>query len=415
MTDCKERPTGPRVLLADDDEITFALMLSLIGETNGWTVAAGARDRDGLMAAGLTVDADVCVISEGLLAVLSKSERQALAAANPGAVTLAVADGEEYDNVKRALRLGARDTLIVKPETVEVNRALIEQYFAETRAKQELLVRQAEFSMESSAVERVSGKVAVICGADGGTGKSFIALQLAGILAKHAAAKTLIVDGDILFSGLTRKLAGGVSTETGLPDLTTVMGEITAEHIARVAGDHPAGFSFLAGSVSNEARDNIEPTILAEISRAARGCYQAVIIDLPAGRIPKGVQDEADFIFTVMNPDAVSAGCARCLAGRTDSSDEAGARWYGLVNRDDRPDALPEDELARLSGLPIAASLPQDNGAGRLFDREGIVLADRTDLAIVRSIIPAAQRIINFEEFAPSRGTFPSLFGGRRR
>ncbi|MFH1736493.1 MAG: hypothetical protein ABH838_01200, partial [Actinomycetota bacterium] len=82
MTDCKERPTGPRVLLADDNEITFALMLALIGETNGWTVAAGARDRDGLMAAGLAVDADVCVISEGLLAVLSESERQALAAAN---------------------------------------------------------------------------------------------------------------------------------------------------------------------------------------------------------------------------------------------------------------------------------------------------------------------------------------------
>ncbi len=403
------------MLLADDNETTFSSMLSLIGETNGWTVAAGARDRDGLMAAGLAVDADVCVISEGLLAVLDVGERRALAAANPGAVTLAVADGEEYDNVKRALRLGARDTLIVKPETVEENRALIEQYFAESRARRELMVRQAEFSLELPALEQVSGTVAVICGADGGTGKSFIALQLAGILARHAAAKTLLIDGDILFAGLTRKLGDGISTETGLPDLTTVMGEITAELIARVACDHPAGFSFLAGPVSNETRDNMGLEILTEITREARGCYQAIIIDLPAGSVPTGVLEEADIIFTVMKPDAVSAGCARCLAGRTDSGDEAGARWYGLVNGDDRPDALPEAELARLSGLTIAASLPQDNGAGRLFDREGIVLADRTDLAVVRAIVPAAQRVINFEEFAPRRGVFPSLFGGRGR
>jgi pilus assembly protein CpaE len=390
---------GPRVFIADDAPDTFEFLKTAVVGEAGWVVAGEARTLDAFIEHAGEAATDVWLVSSAWLGLMSRDGLKRATSANPEGILLAVTDTKDYAELKAALRRGARDVIVAGASAEEV-RDLIESHYREARGRQELISLQAPVVAAEDGLIEIDagrGRVVLITGGDGGTGKSFIAAQLAGIVARHTEAKTCLVDLDCEFGSLSATL-GMADCERSLGDLAAVADELVAGQVESVLVNHSAGFSLAPGAAYGGAeglRDHATVPV-KEILDLLKELFDVVICDAPPAMCGAAILDEADDVFIVATPDRTSAHCAGRLGGRI-----AGSRL--IVNMADRRGALAGAKMSELCGLPVTAVVPEDTGAGRLFDKNGDILADRTNLAITRSLIPIAQRCRHFDELIPAK------------
>jgi pilus assembly protein CpaE len=393
---------GPRVFIADDAPDTFEFLTSAVAGGDNWIKAGEARTLDGFLEQSAIVAADVWLVSSAFLGLMSKEDLRRAISANPEGIIIAVTDSKDFAELRAALRRGARDVIVGGASAAEA-RELVETHYAETVKRRELRsiqypVADAESGYEGNRETAVGNSyIALITGADGGTGKSFIAAQLAGICARHAKVKTCLVDLDCAFGSLaaTLKLA---NTGRSIMDLIQVAEELEPSQVESVIVSHPAGFSLVPGTTvyNAEGFHNPEQIPLEKTLGILRELFDVVICDIPQTMCDPEVIRTADAVYIVATPDKTGAHCASLLGQRI-----PGGRL--LLNMADRRGAFPATKMAEMCGLPVAAAVPEDAGAGRLFDKDGEILAARTNLAITRSLIPVAQRCRHFEELATEK------------
>jgi Flp pilus assembly CpaE family ATPase len=394
--------SGPRVFIADDAPDTFEFLTSAVAGGDGWVKAGEARTLDAFLQKAADVAADVWLVSSAFLGLMSKEDLRRAISANPEGIIIAVTDSKDYAELKAALRRGARD-VIVGGASAEEARELVETHYAENVKRRELRSLQAPIADAESSFEgdretaAGEGYIAMITGADGGTGKSFIAAQLAGICARHAKAKTCLVDLDCMFGSLAATLELA-NTGRSIIDLIQVAEELEPGQVESVTVNHPAGFSLVPGPTVNNAGDfhNLKQIPLGKILGILRELFEVIICDIPQSLCDAEVIKITDAAYIVATPDKTSAHCAGLLGQRV-----PGSRL--ILNMADRRGAFSETKMAEMCGLPVEATVPEDIGAGRLFDKDGEVLAARTNLAITRSLIPVAQRCRHFEELVTEK------------
>lgn len=398
----EEAASGPRVFIADDAPDTFEFLKNTIADGNGWITAGEARTIDAFLEQANMAPADVWLVSSAFLGLMSKDELRRAISANPEGIIIAVTDSKDYAELKAALRLGARDVIVCGASAEEV-RDIIETHYKETVRRHELRSLQSPVSLTEAGPDAnrdsdaVAGHIALITGGDGGTGKSFIAAQLAGITARHGRAKTCLVDMDCVFGSLTATL-GVANAGRSLIDLIQVAEELEAGQVESVIIDHPAGFGLVPGApaYSAEGCHDTEKVPVHKILTILRSMFDVVICDIPQTLCDTEIISQADSVYIVATPDKTGAHCAGKLGERI-----AGGRL--IVNMADRRGAFPAAKMAELCGLPVEATVPEDIGAGRLFDKGGEILAARTNLAITRSLIPVAQRCRHFDELTTEK------------
>lgn len=390
-----------RVFLADDDSIRKPLKATF-EKAAEWQVAGEAKDVESCVGTMLKAEADVFIVSAAWLGLMSAAERRSMRAADPLAVVIALGEGDDYEELRSARRLGADECLAASTRPAAVAE-LAEGLWRDAAAKKKKVAAAAYFSAEEgvdqASVDCLSqGKKSGLCvvtGLDGGTGKSFIALQIAAILAVHAGIRVCLIDLDGITCGLSRVLGGGEPIERTIEDLANVAVELTANHFERAVARRAEGFDFLAAGVSEKADIGSCGSWRTKVVKTAVSQYDAVIVDAPAS-IPDSLDITADddaLVYITSTPDACSAACARAAASLV-----AGVDMKLIINRSDAPGALSRTEMERLSGLDAAATVSDDAGAGLLFERQGTSPASRTNLAVIRDLIPAAQRVYDFTE-----------------
>ncbi len=407
-------PCSPRVFLAHSTAGVVAGWRRAVQSDCGWQVAGTTNELDVLILAMARPDIDIFLISTGFLAMLPRAVRSVVGLGNPLALLIGAAEGRDWIELHAALDCGACD-LVVPGEDASVWQARIYRRWAEATDRQRVLSsregldsRQQLDKIEEPAGDNRAIRV-MVSGGDGGTGKSFSALQLAGILARHAAARVCLIDGDLRYAPLGGLIRQSDSHDRSLADIGPVLPELSWHHVASVLQTHPLGFSWLAGAPGGIA-DVDESDLFARVLDISVEHFDVIIVDWPAPGPAANIAALVDQIWLVMTPDRSSATCARSLAiGLKTCGEEPYVR--AIVNRCDRPGDLKLPELERLAGLEIAAALPEDAGAGILFDRDGAVLAERTDLAITRSLVPIAQRIKPFDDLAQPRRLWQRLIG----
>jgi Flp pilus assembly CpaE family ATPase len=219
-------------------------------------------------------------------------------------------------------------------------------------------------------------------------------LQAAGMAGVHAGAKTCLVDFDLRCGSLSGIIGASAPGDRTLADLVDVIDEIRPLHIESLLREHEDGFSVICGP----APDFIgRAGFVDAVLKPLREMFDAIIIDLPPNPGVEILSRYIDIFYVVANPDTASAKSARSMGALLNGNrDEADITC--VINRCDRADALKTDEVKQLSGLDIAAEVPEDIGAGGLFDKKGEVLADSPGLAVIRGLVPAVQRIREFEE-----------------
>ncbi len=393
-----------RVFIADDAPDTFDFLGNVVAGGEGLAMIGEARTLEGFMDIANELLADVLFISSAWLGLMSNSELKRAVAANPEVVILAVTDSKDFAEIKAALRRGARDVVVLGASVEEV-RNLIMTYGEEAVNRRELMSLQAP---AGSVADRLSdvcdptdvgGRIVLITGGDGGTGKSFIAAQLAGIVARHAKVRTCLVDLDCLFGSLTDAL-GASDSGPSLLDLIQVADELETDQVANVIIEHRAGFGLVPGAAGNSRAKGDGDTgkvPVRQVLKILRNLYDVIICDIPQILCDAEILNEADDVYIIATPDRTGARCAGMLGRKM-----GGGRL--IVNMADRRGAVNAAKMTELCGMPVEAAVPEDVGAGRLFDKDGEILAARTNLAVTRSLIPVAQRCRQFDQLAARPG-----------
>lgn len=392
------RNEGLSIYIADDGPDTCEFLKKTVETGQGWRVAGISRCYEDFISEA--PEADAWLISSAFLGLTPPEKLSRALAENPRTIILAVTDSGDYAEIKAALRRGARD-VVVCDGSHEETRGLIHAHYYENRQRLNLLEKQLLLSAEETQLAEENtitsdrGHTAMITGADGGTGKSFIAAQLAGLTAKHGRAKTCLLDLDLKYGALGSVLGVSGKAKRALVDLTEVADELEPGHIESILFAHECGFYFVPATLSHQPACTAEIPI-AKVVNILRGLFDVVICDMPAALWNEGLEHEADSAYIVISPDRVSAECAARLAVQMRKGEL-------IVNMCDKKGAIPAIRLAETTGLELAADIPEDAGAGKLFEAGGEILAERVNLAIVRSLVPIAQRCSDFDELVPEQ------------
>jgi pilus assembly protein CpaE len=262
--------------------------------------------------------------------------------------------------------------LVAEEMTVPVLREAIDAgasgVFAWPGERAELVEAIASASHARAAVATGRGRVIAVCGARGGAGATFMATNLAAVLAGRGL-NVALVDLDTGNADVT--VALGIGPELGvrtLADLIPVTDELSPDHVGDALYRHPRGFAVLLAPV-----DPSEPIPTAGLCSAAvallAGAHDVVLLHLPRSfdEIARRAAEIADQVVVVTTLDLFSLYGARrgVIALGLDRDPD---RCRLIVNRLG-PRDLTKKDVERVVGIRPCAEVRFDAAVRRCQGR----------------------------------------------
>lgn len=238
-----------------------------------------------------------------------------------------------------------------------------------------LLAAKAELESKPATT---GGKLICFVGAQGANGVSTAALHAGYALVNERDEKALLLELDFHSGALAYRL--GIRPQTTMSDL------------ARQAAAGPAawrqalccwqGLDLLPAPQSGSELLSGGPPPIDEILDEALEAYDAVLADLPAAMLTstRAVLARADRVYLLCSPDRKALHLAR---RRLEELTDIGVSPRDVrltVNRSGASGAIEEEEVAKVVGVPIGYSLPNDYAAASAAEAEGRLVADDTEL-----------------------------------
>jgi len=335
-----------RVLIAEHNLERREQMRAAL--TGGATEVVGAA-RDGVEAVRLaqTLRPDIILLAGDLPPTDGFRTAEALAASGlPLEIILVCAENSEQD-LRRAMRAGARDVVCRTAGPAEL-RAAVESVYAEG------LRRRGPSSAEANA--KPSGRVLAVTGAKGGVGKTTLAVNLAAALAADTGEPTVLLDlhtqfGDaaLLLNLFPRRTLAELA-QVELADLDAALLE---DHLEQ----HACGLKLLAG-VSAPLPFELTPACLGQTFRLLRSEYAHIILDVPPvlTETTRSALAEADQVLLVTNLfDLTTLACTRLWLEAMPLD-----TVQIVLNRVSPSDKLQLTDLTRTLGRAADYSVPND-------------------------------------------------------
>jgi pilus assembly protein CpaE len=268
---------NPRVLVADRTDGLFAQVRR---------ATAGLRPRPDVVACTRvgTVDDvlaedgpyDVLVAGPSLVTGAGLHTLRRIRLEHP-ATTIVMASGKRPDaSLRDIVRAGAVDVLQLPVDDEPLGQALEEAIAIARRAP------AAEAEAPRQPAEEGARLMSVVS-ATGGSGKTFLATNLAYYLHTRARKRVCIVDLDLQFGELSTALrlrprytiADALARDDGDE-------EDLAGHIEEFLMEHDTGLFVLAGPADPVEAEHIEPSDVMRVLAALRARFDVVIVDTPA-------------------------------------------------------------------------------------------------------------------------------------
>jgi pilus assembly protein CpaE len=327
---------------------------------------------EGLQEAWATLEetqTDVLVIacaghSEKALLFIDNAVKQ-----EAGRPVIVLVEGSPEGFVRRAFEAGADDIVALPAKSDEVR-------FAFEKA----LARKAGAAGPSAVG---SGKMVVILGPKGGTGKTLTAVNLGVALAaegKHVA----LVDLDLQFGDLG--LALGLRPERTLHDLARSGGSLDAAKLDSYLATHSSGVRVLMAPTRPDQASAINTALLRDVYTVLAATYDFIIVDTPPGFTPEVIAaiDRSTYVCAVTMLDSLSLKNTKLGLETLDLMGYDQSRVSLVLNRaDTKVGITPEDVLAIIGrepdvlvpsdreiprsvndGNPITSSKPSSRAAG---------------------------------------------------
>ena len=310
-------------------------------------------------------DADVLVVACGTYSDVAGIVIREAVEDRPGRPVVLLTHGAPNGYVDEAFLAGAAD-IVVLPQPCDVSLA-------------QALSHQVRFTLGKVVARRdsggsgVQGKMVVLIGPKGGSGKTLTATNLAVSLAV-AGRSVVVVDLDLQFGDVG--LALGLSPATTIYDLLTSGGSMDAEKLDAYLVRHPSGAKALLAPRRPDEAGRITVDFLREVYALLRTTHDVVIVDTPPAFTAEVIAavDASSEVCMVAMLDTLSLKNTRLGFETLERMGYQDTDIRFLLNRADSQVGISLDDVQAVVGRAPDVLVPSDRAITRSVN-EGTPIA----------------------------------------
>jgi pilus assembly protein CpaE len=300
---------------------------------------------------------------------------------------IVIGPGGHADATRLAIRSGARDFLAEPVDRADLTAA----------------VQQLRTELRDGATQGRATLHAFV-GAAGGVGSSFIAANIAHMLAAHARRRTALVDLDLNFSATAHHL--NLTSRRGLLEALEEVGSLDADALAGFGSRHASGLQLHCSTAQHAVPSNdVRADRLSAFIALLGGLNQDVVLDVPhaVDNLTANAFGIAANIYVVLQQSTLHLlNATRLIRILRDELAVSPQRLRIIVNRYAKKALLQLDDISRALGLEIAATVPSHYQRALESSDAGVPLyeADR-GAAITASLLGIVAQITGVKPARP--------------
>ncbi len=275
-----------------------------------------------------------------------------------------VTQGAPNGYVDHAYEAGATD-LVVLPQPCDVSLAQAMSHQVLFTIRKAVLKRSGPASGE--------GKMIVLVGPKGGSGKTLLAANLAAALA-DGGRRVVVVDLDLQFGDVG--LALGLAPDKTVYDLLTSGGSMDAEKVDAFLAKHESGAHALLAPRRPDQAGLITVDFLRDVYAVLRSSHDVVIVDTPPQFSPEVIAavDASTDVLVVAMLDALSLKNLRLGLETLELMGYPESAIRFVLNRADSQVGIGLDDVRAILGRSPDISVPSDRAIVRSVN-EGTPIA----------------------------------------
>jgi pilus assembly protein CpaE len=283
------------VAVVDDDPKLRTRLAMQLGEASRATAFPSLAAVEERLAAGPLV----VVVGPSFATTAGMGEVSRLTRTRAGTEAVMVVHELSTEILQQAIRSGISDVLALPAESGQLREAV-------DRAAEHLNVVALPPSLTTVPTGAPSdrGRIVTVFSTKGGAGKSFVATNLAGILARRNSKPVVLIDADLQFGDVAVML--GMAPAHTIIDAVNVMDRLDVELLKSLLIKHePTGLYVLAAPIEPAFADSVSLPHMKRILEVLTSFCSHVVIDTPASfnDIVLGVLEEADDIVLMAGMD----------------------------------------------------------------------------------------------------------------
>jgi pilus assembly protein CpaE len=280
-----------------------------------------------------------------------------------GIATIITAQTLQADLLREALRSGVADVMTLDASVDEWHEALARAQSRSAAARQTAATDDPE-----------RGRVVAVFSTKGGTGKSFVASNIAAIAAERSGAHVALVDLDLQSGDIA--LMYQLVPDRTVHDAAAAADSLDAEAMQGYLTQHRTGVSVLAAPQDLTYAEEVDPVAITAILRQLASMFSAVVIDGPPVFTDQmlAALDVADEIVVVGAMDVPTIKNLKLAISTLVRLGQPREKLRIVVNRSDSKVGLNITEVERSLGAEIDVQIPSSRDVP-LSINQGIPLA----------------------------------------
>lgn len=321
---------------------------------------------------------DLVVVETDTRADFEALER--LAGEHPELEYVLVGAGLSSEMLMRAMRVGVREVLPPECSAADIGAAV---------------TRLARKRPAAGKVEPRRGELIGLLSSKGGSGATFVAANLAQMLAAGGEHRVALIDLNLQF-GDAALLLGTERAGSDVAEVARNIQRLDAELLQAAMSEVSPGLWVLAAPEDPGQASDVGPQHVEAILQLARTMYDYVVVDV--GRSVTGVTikalDLCDRLYPVLQLSLPFVRDARRLQDLFSSLDYPAAKIHWIVNRCDKHSPITLDDLRKSLGVSELITLPNHYGIASAAVNQGVPVERLApSSALARSLREFAERI----------------------
>ena len=273
---------------------------------------------------------------------------EAMTFAKPQMYVILITDNSDKQLLFSAMRAGVREVLTLP---------LADKALAD--ALQRCAVHQTKLQAQMS-LGATQAKVVALLACKGGCGASFLATNLAYLMASEFSRTCALVDLDLQYGDASFYLGAGAA-KNNISDLTHQIERLDAQLLLSCMHPVAPRLSLLAAPQDMETALSVTAMQLEKVLRLARQKHEVVVLDMHRAMDAVAIQalDMADVVYLVLDNTMPAVRDAKRQVKLFRSLGYADDKLRVLVNRYDSHGFVDLKSIEEAVGLPVVHTLPQ--------------------------------------------------------
>ena len=265
----------------------------------------------------------------------------------------------------RAMRAGVREVLQLPPDPTELAQTL--RRWSERAAAQAMPGNTTNATSPAAPPTPATaptsparpGRLVAFMGCKGGNGTSFVAANMAHIMANEFGKRCAFVDLDLQCGDASFYLGSGANKHS-LSDLTRQIDRLDEQLLASCLHAVSPRLNLLAAPHSLENAMAINPQDIEKVLTLVRNLHEHVVVDVPRNlnALTLKVLDMADVVYIVMQSQTQDVRDAQRLVNMMRALGLNETKLRLLVNRHKPRGWVSLTELEKAVGLKVQQSIP---------------------------------------------------------